>query len=161
MKPIEAQALFAELRSAYPNANVDADTLRIYQRELKPLRLEIAKEAVVSAIGSCRFLPTIAELQHFYAIAREQRRREHETETRRLERIVEDNLLHTPLKDIPSVQEHLARIRGAEEAVHLVEVSEGKCDDCPEVGDRFAFHSLALCSRCISNRLRVRAQESA
>jgi hypothetical protein len=163
VKPAEAQALFAELRSAYPSANVDADTLRIYQRELAPMRYELAKEAVVSAIGSCRFLPTIAELHHYYGIAREQRRREVDAENRRLERIAEDNFERPSLKEIPAAQELLARYRGVdvEQLLRLEEVSEGRCDDCHREGPRFAFEKLGLCSRCVTNRLRVKAQVEA
>jgi hypothetical protein len=159
LKPTEAQALFAELLSAYPNANVQADTLRIYQRELRPMSHELAREAVVSAIGTCRFLPTIAELHHHYALAREQRRRKNDEENMRAERLAEDNLPHVPLKDIPAAQEHLAKIMSGdtEALVNLEQVSDGKCDDCPAEGKRYAFFKLGLCSRCIGHRLRVKA----
>jgi hypothetical protein len=161
--PAEAQALFAELRSAYPNATVDVETARIYQRELKPMNHELAKEAVVSAIGTCRFLPTIAELHHHYGLAREQRRRRNDEERRRLERLAEDNLLRVPLKDIPGVQEHLSKLAtgDATALLNLERVSDGKCDDCEEVGSRFVFVSLGLCARCVTARLRVKAEVEA
>ena len=167
MKPIEARAMIAELRSTYPNANVDADTLRIYERELKQLTHELAREAVISAIGSCRFLPTIAEIQHFYAIAREQRRRDVEAERRRLEREAEDNFERPSLRDIPAVQEHLAKLRGsAENPVRLEPAAEGPCDDCqvevrkfnrvsPDV-PRFVHGEFLLCEDCAKSRLRVK-----
>ena len=161
MKPLEAQSLFAELRSAYPNAKVDVDTVRIYQRELKPLRYELAQEAVISAIGSCRFLPTIAEIHHHYGIAREQARRRTEEENRRLERIAEDNLPRVALKDIPAATDYLLRIRDDAPQLNLEEVSEGKCGDCEDAGPRFKFATLALCARCVTDRLRVKAQVEA
>ncbi len=161
MKPAEAQALFAELCSAYPNAKVDADTLRIYQRELRPMSHELAKEAVVSAIGTCRFLPTIAELHHHYGIAREQHRRQQEAERISTERAIEDELPRPPLKDIPAATEYLAKLHDLEPRLNLESVSDGKCDDCPKEGARFKFYKLGLCLTCLVRRMKAKEKVEA
>jgi hypothetical protein len=169
--PAQAQALFARMRTAFPQAPVKDGTLKVYLQTLTPWGHESGAKAVESAIETCRFFPSIADLHHHYAFVREQKRRELGQERRRLERLAEDNAPHVELRDIPSVQEHLAKLRGnggAEPLVHLEEVSEGLCDDCmatardqKEPGPRFAFYSLALCSRCVAHRLRVKAQVEA
>lgn len=161
MNATQAHHLFVELKSAYPNAKVDVDTVRIYQRELKPMNHELAKEAVVSAIGTCRFLPTIAELHHHYAIAREQYRRRNEAERVRIERAVEDEMPRPPLKDIPAATEYLAKLHDLEPRLNLERVDEGKCDDCPTVGSRFKFFALGLCLECLLRRLKAQEKVDA
>lgn len=94
------------------------------------------------------------------AFAREQHRRRLDAERTRLERIAEDNMPRPALHDIPDAVEHLAKIRGAEELVHLEQLDNGKCDDCKKAGARFSFlGKLGLCVKCVGNRLRVREQQ--
>lgn len=158
MTELEAIQLLDELRSTFPNTQLGNEGARQYVRALKGMSYELGREAVTSSIGSCRFLPTIADLGHHYGIAREQRRRQLEQERRREERIHEDNLPHPPLADIPDVSAYLAKLRGVDEQLHLERVSDGKCDDCAHVGARFKFAKLALCSEHVASRLRVKAQ---
>lgn len=158
MKPTEAQKLVAELRTAYPNTTFDADTAKLYQRELRPMSYPLAEKAVQEAIHACKFMPTIAELHQQYAAVREQRAREVAEENRRLERLAEDNLPHVPLKEIPEAANYLAKLHGGERELQLERAADGKCDDCPKEGARYKFFRLGLCSTCIGHRLRVKAQ---
>lgn len=148
------------LSAAFPAAKVDADTIRLYLAVLSPWSFDVASDAVDAAIRDCRFLPTVAELHKHYGEERELRRRKHDAEVRRTERLRDD-----------STDWAQARAYGLEQAVgilhtlgdddpelHLERVQDGKCDDCPHVGVRFKFVKLALCSGCVTNRHRVKAK---
>lgn len=159
MTELEAIKLLDELRAVYPATKLAPDGMRQYVKAFQNMRVEQAREAVRSAIGSCRFFPTLAEVAHFYGIAREQHTRRVRDEQTRLKRLEEDNLDRPALRDIPAAAEHLAKLRGSEELVHLEPVEDGRCDDCRRDGPRFSFlGKLGLCAGCVASRLRVQAQ---
>jgi hypothetical protein len=162
MKPAEAQKLWQTLAAAYPQVKLTEETISLYLKKLMPWNAEIGTKAVASALETCRYMPTIAELHHHYGVVREQTVRDHKAEQTRLERMAEDNLPHVPLQEIPVVNEHLAKLRGtsADELLNLEEAGEGKCDDCPKRGPRYRFFKLALCPEHVAARLRVKAELS-
>ena len=160
MNEAQAVTLLDELRSTFPNTQLGNEGARQYVKALKGMSHELGREAVVSAIGTCRFLPTIADLQHHYGLAREQHRRRLEEERVRQERMAEDN--HDWAADREFGREQLVRILHSltdpTERLQLERVADGKCDDCPAQGTRFKFFSLGLCAKCIGRRLSVKAK---
>ncbi len=65
----EAANLVAQLKAAYPNANIGGDTIKVYAAALADLDREAAQAAVAKVIATARFFPTIAEIRETVAEA--------------------------------------------------------------------------------------------
>lgn len=59
----EITAILAPMFAAYPNTNADDATFEIYVRMLRDIDRETLSNAVLKAMNTCKFLPTIAEIR--------------------------------------------------------------------------------------------------
>lgn len=63
MRAVEASKFVAMLIAAYPNSQVNEATSRLYESMLADQDADATGKAIARLIGSCRFLPTIAEIR--------------------------------------------------------------------------------------------------
>lgn len=152
----QAGALLKRIRSAFPLALVEEDTIRLYVEKLKMMEHDLATAAVDDLVDAARGFPTIAELREAYwrhyrraVEAREHERRE----------------LEERCPPPPEALEMIARIgRPVDEPdpPKLVEAEPGECEDrCGETGPRFKVGHRSFCKRCAGNRLRAAAKVAA
>lgn len=67
MNDVECRQVLTVLTAAYPKADMPAQTAALYRRCLKDLPVEIGRTAVLQAVTTLKFLPTIAELREVAA----------------------------------------------------------------------------------------------
>ncbi len=63
MAETEFLALLWDLIAAFPNAQIGAETIRVYSRKLSDIPTEHLAEAMDQLAGTARFFPTIAEIR--------------------------------------------------------------------------------------------------
>lgn len=66
MTEAEAGELVAVLQAAFPRAEVDEATLKVYSQALRDLDIDEARTAVWSVVRTSRFFPTVAEIRGEY-----------------------------------------------------------------------------------------------
>jgi hypothetical protein len=59
----EATAILGPMFAAFPNTNADDATFEIYIKMLRDLDPETLAQAVLKAMNTCKFLPTVAEIR--------------------------------------------------------------------------------------------------
>jgi hypothetical protein len=59
----EAVVILAPLFAAFPNTNADDATFEIYVKMLRDLAPDVLSTAVLKAMNSCKFLPSLAEIR--------------------------------------------------------------------------------------------------
>jgi|SRR6185503_11747298 len=63
MKKSEVAEIVALLLEAFPNAKLGERTREVYEQMLADLDADRTRRAVTRLIGTCRFLPTVAEIR--------------------------------------------------------------------------------------------------
>lgn len=61
----EVTAILAPMFALFPNTAADGSTFEIYVRMLRDVDRETLAVAVLQAMNTCKFLPTVAEIREF------------------------------------------------------------------------------------------------
>lgn len=149
----QAEELLERLRAAYPRIELSEPTVGLWLGELRRLDHWIGAAAVESLIAVVKTWPSVAHLNEYVTVAREQAARERrEAERHEAERAF-DLIERPPLREIPAAVELLERFEAAPLALERGE--DGSCDDCHGEGFRFRVGRVLVCTKCARSRLRA------
>lgn len=153
MRPREAGALFALLTANWPRTKAGETTTELWLDELSRVDHRLGKQAVKGLIATCRYWPSIADLNEQLRQVREQLDRERRDRERQEADRALDALPRPALRDIPGLADRLDRFRTE---LPLDETESGACDDgCGSHGRRYRIGRRQVCASCARRRVRV------